>query len=285
MADFPESLKRRLKPALRRGRRGLARALRGYDSADLHAQLLALGIRPRDTIMLHSGFAGDSGFGGTPADVIDAIGQAIGADGNLVMMSSSYRGSAEAWAASAPLFDVLKTPSAMGLISETFRRMDGVHRSLSPLHPVLARGPLAAWIVADHQHLAYSCGPGSPFERVLNLEAKILFYDAPYRAMTWMHHVEHRLQDALPVPLYEPEPVSLQVRDHDGRSLSVRQYCFSAAARERRAFEQVQAGLEAAGDLLRARLGNSRLIIVPAARVLACAQALTDSGPGIYRAG
>ena len=37
-----------------------------------------------------------------------------------------------------------KTPSAVGLVNELFRRQPGVQRSLHPYNTLAARGPLAA---------------------------------------------------------------------------------------------------------------------------------------------
>src|SRR5438094_10151405 len=68
----------------------------------------------------------------------------------------------------------------MGLITEAFRRRSGVLRSLNPVHPVLALGPEAAKLVADHERQLHSCGKGSPFAKLYDLKAKILFLDAPF---------------------------------------------------------------------------------------------------------
>jgi aminoglycoside 3-N-acetyltransferase len=199
------------------------------------------------------------------------------------MMSIPYRGSSQRYAESNPLFDVRRTPSAVGLISEVFRRRAGVIRSLNPLHPVLAYGPLASWLTADHEKSPYSCGQGSPFERFLKLDGKFLFFDAPYSAMTFMHYVEDRSMRHLPVELYERQPTVLRVRDHAGREIGVRQYFFSKDAREHRNFVTIERGLLAERQLHSTKIGNTKLLAVRATHVVECANALVAQGSGFYR--
>jgi aminoglycoside 3-N-acetyltransferase len=86
-------------------------------------------------------------------------------------------------------FDVKNTMSAMGVITEIFRANPGVLRSLNPAHPVLAFGPDAPWLIADHDKTLYSCGPGSPFEKMLQLNAKALFFDVPLQRMTFFYYL------------------------------------------------------------------------------------------------
>jgi aminoglycoside 3-N-acetyltransferase len=282
-SNFPRRLKERARPFYLRGRQWLARALFAYGVDDLKAAVGTLGIGAGDSLLLHSGFRRDSGFKGEPGDVIDGLLDVLGPEGHLLMMSMAYRGSSEGYCAGDPLFDITRTPSALGLLSEVFRRRQGVLRSLNPLHPVLAHGPLAGWLVADHDKCAHSCGRGSPFERFLKLDGKFLFLDAPYSALTFMHYVEDCFRGRLPVELYAPEPAIVRVRDARGREIRLRQYCFSAAARARRNFAPIEQKLRAEGRMRGLRVGNSRLLAVRARDVLDCAAALLEQGAGFYR--
>jgi aminoglycoside 3-N-acetyltransferase len=283
MNTWRDKLRRHAKPLVRAVRRAAARTFHGHGSAELDRALATVGLTAGDTVMVHSGFRAASGFTGTPSDVIACLERAIAPDGNLLMMAMPYRGATEAYAARDPLFDARRSPAATGIIAETFRRRADVRRSLSPFHPVLAAGPLAVWLTADHERTPYTCGRGTPFERLLELDGRLLFYDAPYSAMTFMHYVEDRCRDDLPVALYGEEPVLVRVRDAAGRERSVRQYYFSAAARERRHFAPIEALLETRGQLRRARAGNSQLLCVDARDVLAAATSLLADGRGFYR--
>ena len=276
-------LKQQLKPTVLRGRRWWARTRHAYDVQALIACVRTLGIEAGDCVLLHSGFEHGSGYTGSPGSVIDGLLELLGPEGHLLMMSMPYRGASELYAASDPLFDVRRTPSAVGLLSEILRRRDGVLRSLSPLHPVLAHGPLAAWLVSDHEQFAYSCGSGTPFARLLGLAGKFLFLDAPYGALTFMHHVEDHYRTRLPVELYAPQAARMRLRDYAGRERVVAQYFFSAEARARRHFTPIEQTLQRAGQLRHARVGNSRLACVGAVDVMGCAGELLAAGTGFYR--
>ena len=281
--DHGVTLKQRLKPLYFRGQGLLARAVFAYSRPALEDKLRTLGIESGDSVLVHSGFHRASGFTGTPSDVVESLLNVVGSDGNLLMLSIPYRGSSQKFAEADPLFDVARTPSSVGLISEVFRRRSDVHRSLSPLHPVLACGPLAEWLVADHDKCAHSCGNGSPFERFLSLGGKFLFFDAKFSSLTFMHYVEHYFMDRSPVDLYHQTPAMVRVKDHHGRERKVRQFFFSEAARQRRDFSPVDRKLRSDGTLRSARIGNTQLLSVNARDVMQCAATLLEQGQGLYR--
>ncbi len=66
------------------------------------------------------------------------------------------------------VFDPDTIPSDMGLISETFRRRSGVHRSRHPYHPVAALGPRAGEMLRDHERSNVPDGPETPYGRLIS---------------------------------------------------------------------------------------------------------------------
>ena len=135
------------------------------------------------------------GSRGGPQQIIDCILNVIGDAGNLLMVSMPYTGTTDDYLKAVKIFDVIKTESSMGIITEIFRRNKDVVRSLNPAHPILAFGPDAKWIVSDHDKTMYSCGKDSPFEKLLELDAKALFFDVPFRTMTFFHYLEDKSKD------------------------------------------------------------------------------------------
>lgn len=280
---LPARVKQRAKPLYRSGRRWLAQTFYGHGIDELLAAVRQLGITAGDSVMMHSRFNRESGFKGGPADIVEGLLSMLGPDGHLLMMSMAYGGASEDYCAGDPLFDVKRTPSVVGVLTEVFRRRDGVLRSLNPLHPVLAHGPLAAWIVADHDTCVLSCGKGSPFDRFWKLDGKFLFLDASYSSLTFMHYVEDHFRDRLPVELYDPEVATVRVRDGAGCEFRLRHQCFSATARARRNFALIEGKLRADGRMREVRVGRSRLLGVRARDVFDCAAALVEQGTGFYR--
>ena len=79
----------------------------------------------------------------------------------------------------------------MGLVSEYFRRRPDVVRSLHPTHPILVHGPDAEAIVAAHPACLYPCGPDTPFDRLLALDGKVVFFNVEFAVFTFFHYLEH----------------------------------------------------------------------------------------------
>jgi len=281
-ASMAKLLKHRLRRAYGNGQRLIAQQLFGYSPGELEPVLRSLGLGAGDSILMHSGFRRVSGFRGTAADVIQSLLKVIDPNGHLLMMSIPYRGSSQHYAEREAMFDVRQSPSAVGLISEIFRRRPDVLRSLSPFHPVLAYGPLAAWLTADHEKCLYSCGKGSPFERFLSLDGKFLFFDAPFSSLTFMHYVEDHFRARLPVELYHREAATLRAKEASGREVTVRHFYFSEAARRRRHFAPLETALLRDGLMRTATVGNTRMSSVTARSVVDCATRLLDEGPGLY---
>ena len=148
-----------------------------YDAHRLEQKLRALGIGAGDAILMQSAFSTLNGFEGEASEIVDCVLRIIGPDGHLFMVSMPYGGAAVDYLRGGTTFDVRRTPSQMGFLSELFRRRKGVLRSGNPMHPVLAYGPRAEWFVEAHEDLPHSCGEGSPFEKMLELDTKALLFD------------------------------------------------------------------------------------------------------------
>jgi aminoglycoside N3'-acetyltransferase len=100
-------------------------------------------------------------------------------------------------------YDMKKTPSSVGLISELFRRQGGSLRSLHPLSSVAAQGPLAAELL--HNNLNDSRplphGIDSPYYRICRAGGTVLGLGIPLiKAMTILHVAEEVCDGQWPVP-------------------------------------------------------------------------------------
>jgi aminoglycoside 3-N-acetyltransferase len=274
--------KNRLRGLLLRGKQAFVRAFRSYDKPALVAALRRLGAGEGRALLVHSSFRAGNGFRGLPGDAIDAMQEAVGESGHLLMVSLPYRSSALAYFRVTDRFDARATPSAMGLLSELFRRRDGVLRSLHPMHPVLARGPKAAWIVGGHERCPYSCGPGSPFDKLLQLDGMVAFFDAPFAAFTFFHFLEHRVCARAGVSLYHETPFRVTVACPDGVERVVDCRVFSEEAMRRRRFPVLEEELRRRRLVRGLRIGNTRLEAVELREVVACVDAMADRGEFFY---
>jgi amino acid adenylation domain-containing protein len=265
------SLGRALRGLYIRQRQNIMRRFFSYTPMQLENTLKTMGITAGDTVLMHSAFHVFNGFAGTPDQVIACVLNVIGESGNLAMVSMPYTGSTAAYLRTGIPFDVRQTRSAMGVITEIFRHTPRVVRSANPAHPVLAWGPAASWLIADHEHTRYSCGKGSPFEKLVHLQAKALLFDVSLRTLTFFHYVQDLLQNTFPVNLYEDMPVESSVIDANGNTKMVKTYVFSSASRRHRSHNLRQVLIQ--NKLInRQKIGNTQLIVLNLQDVVECAQ-------------
>jgi aminoglycoside 3-N-acetyltransferase len=150
------------------------------------ADLQALGVKQSGTMLVHSSYkslgAGVEGI----EQVIETLRAALGDEGTLLIPTLSY----ESVPADKRVFHVSKTPSDVGAITEYFRKMPGVVRSLHPTHSVAAVGKNAAIIVKNHHKDDSPVGANSPFRKLRDLGGQILMLGCGLKPNTSMHGVE-----------------------------------------------------------------------------------------------
>jgi aminoglycoside N3'-acetyltransferase len=282
-ALISEKQKRFLKTKVNTVKIRWAKTFFGYNAEAITAALKGMGVLETDTLMVHANFEPDSGFEGTPTDLVTALVDLVGKNGNLMMVSIPFRGSAYDYLLQNKPFHIKKTVSMMGLVTEMFRRKSGTVRSLHPTHPVLVYGKDSAWTAADHATCLFPCGIGTPFDKFLQLKGKILFFDVGFGAITFFHYVEDRVKDKLPFPVYYDQKFSITVIGEKEDPQVVHTYAFTkGVVRDAKKLEEEMARQ---GKIVRRRVGNSRLILVNAEDVVSVFTAMVESGNYPYAVG
>lgn len=77
-----------------------------------------------------------------------------------------------------------------GILAETIRTWPGAIRSAHPDAGMSAIGERAAWLTADHP-FRYGYGEGSPLEKLVIADGKVLMLGAPLDTITLLHFAEH----------------------------------------------------------------------------------------------
>lgn len=185
----------------------------------LAAQLGALGVEPGETLLAHSSLSSLGWVCGGAVAVVQALLDALGPQGTLVVPTQTGELSDPAlWAnppvpeewwerirATLPAYDPLVTPSrGVGVIPETVRNWPGARRSAHPQTSFAALGPRAAEIVDGH---APDCrlGERSPLARLEATGARVLLLGAGYGSCTSFHLAEYRMPSPL-VAVGRPAP-------------------------------------------------------------------------------
>lgn len=223
-------------------------------SAVLDALRALLPDGPR-LVMLHSSLSACGRVVGGAEAVIAAI-ETWNSGGTTAMPTHSY--CYPSATGEAPLFDRHTTRSVVGAITEKFRQMPGVQRSLHPTHALSAIGPAAEFLVTGHETCDTPCGPATPYERLVAADAAVVMFGASLDAYTFFHTAE----DAAAVPyLFEPAPVTLRYLDAEGRerTMTMRRHDMRVA----RSFSEKDAWLESLGLLRRQSLGRGELLLIP----------------------
>ena len=171
------------------------------------AQLGAAGLRPGDTVLVHSSLSALGWVCGGATTVVTALLDVLGGTGTLVVPAQSADNSDPAgwrnppvpeswWAeirASMPPYDPRTTPSTgVGVIPETVRNWPGAVRSAHPQTSFAALGARAAEVVAEHA-LDSQLGERSPLARLEAVGARVLLLGVGFDSCTAFHLAEYRL--------------------------------------------------------------------------------------------
>ncbi|NIA20800.1 MAG: hypothetical protein GWP05_02260 [Anaerolineaceae bacterium] len=179
--------------------------------------LRRLGVRSGGVLLVHSSLKSLGRVEGGPAALIAALQDVVRPRGTLAMPTLSY----EEIGPDRPRFDVRRTRSCTGLVTEVFRTMPGARRSLHPTHSLAAWGRLRDEIVDGHERCT-SPGPrGSPWRRLVEHDGQILFIGCGLSANTMLHCVE----EWAPVPgSLKAEMQPLETVDYEGRVIPTPQH-------------------------------------------------------------
>jgi aminoglycoside 3-N-acetyltransferase len=278
----PRSVKKTLKQWYRTGKRQAQRAFQSFGPADFLRVLEQLGIRNGDVVLVHCAYDSFAGFTGGVTDVIAGLQQAVGQDGAVLMPTQPFSGSAIELARSGKVFDVRRTASQMGILSELFRRSVGVVRSTHPTHPVAGWGAKADALLRDHARAATPCGKGSPYARAGEAAGKILFLGTDITVMTYFHCLEEELEPAMPKSPFTRETYALQSRDERGQIIETSTRLFDQDMSRRRNMLPLQAALSQAGAWRTAQAGTLRASSVAMADVRRICSEMAKQGRFFY---
>ncbi|HOJ10030.1 MAG TPA: AAC(3) family N-acetyltransferase [Clostridiales bacterium] len=151
---------------------------------DIKFSLELMGIVKGDVLIVHSSLSSIGYVDGGADSVIDALLETVGDEGTIVM--STLTG----W---FDHFDADTSPSAVGKISEVFRKRNNAYRSLHPVHSVAAIGKHAKYITDGHNNCETGCGQGTPYYKIKELNGKIMLLGVDMDRNTIMHCLEEEI--------------------------------------------------------------------------------------------
>jgi len=173
----------------------------------LREDLQKLGVRPGDILFVHSSLSSIGWVCGGEVTVCNALLDAVGKDGTIVMPAHTRSNSDPAeWEAppvpaawhdtireTMPAFDPDRSlTEGVGKIPECFRHYPETYRSNHPQTSFSANGKDAVYITEGHA-LTPQFGDDSPIGRGLKKDAKVLLIGVGYDRCSALHYAETKL--------------------------------------------------------------------------------------------
>lgn len=291
-------LKRTVKAALealrrRRSERQLRQSGRHVTRADLARDLARLGIRPGDTVFLHSSLKSLGYVEGGASSVIGALQDAVGAEGTLLvptyyLPAGTVKATCEM---EGYVFDPRSHGTNMGRLPETFLREAATHRSVHPTHSVSAWGRHAQYLTEAHHRAPSIFGEGSPWQRFVGLDgAKVLGLGISMGPVTFYHVLEDAMGERFPEPIWEERTYRLPCLDQDGKRWDVPVRPFAPAVAARRIDHAAREDLRAyfrdefvrAGLRVNGKVGEGDSWFIPARAFYDHLEKMAGQGITIY---
>jgi len=156
--------------------------------------LKELGVKNGDVLLFHSSLKSFGFVEGGADAVIDGVLDAVLPNGTAVvptLVQKNFNDAYKTW-------DKNTSPSDVGIITETFRLRKNALRSDQATHSVAAIGKHANEITSTHVSSAprphaygeYAFSTGSPWQKIYELDGKILFMGVDLTVNTFRHFVE-----------------------------------------------------------------------------------------------
>lgn len=207
------------------------------------------GVDRNGVLIVHSSFAKLSRAGWRAEDACAAFLKAM-PNGTVMMPTMTWR----TVTPQNPVFDVLRTPSHTGVLTEVFRTQFATDRSLHPTHSVAGCGPLAERLLSYHHRGTTPCPASSPYGLLRDYPASILLLEVGLESCTAFHHAEEIVAvDHYVRPVSESEAYDLIDRDGTVHKVRTRRHL-----RLDRDFPKFEPYLAALGELVSGVVADSR---------------------------
>jgi len=259
-----------------------ARQFRSFSPEEFAETLQKLGLVEGDLLFVHSSYDAFAGFTGKPTDVIAALEASVSRRGALMMPTIPYTGTAVEYVEDTPIFDVARTPSRVGLLTELFRRSAGVVRSVHPTHAVAIWGDEAPALAGDHHTASTPCGQGSPYAKLLERDGKVLLAGTDIGCLTLYHTFEEALEQKLPSSPFTSTAFTLSSRLRDGSMLVTTTRLFEPAISRTRNLTKLVPELKRDGAWREIRIGGLNLVLLRARDIRDAVFALAVRGIYCY---
>ncbi len=148
--------------------------------------------------------------------------ETIGEEGTLIVPTYSMKGTMmNTCLDNNYLFDPRTDIKGLGAVPSAVLKWKGVKSSIHPTHCVSAIGRHADFITNSHHIAESTFGKGSPWEKFINLNGKLLGLGVTLGPITFYHVLEDLELDNFPLPVRMEKKYWLKCKDWDGNIIEI----------------------------------------------------------------
>ncbi len=239
------------------------------DQANIASSLKEAGLGAPALLLVHSSLRSVGPIDGGGEAMIEGLRAAVGAQGTLMMPAFNY-----SHPLPDPYFDPAQTPGRTGALTEIFRVMPGVRRSLHPTHSVAAVGASADELIREHWRV-HAFGIESPIDRLAREGGWVLLVGVTHTSNSTIHVGESHagavrfFHTPGPLPIARMRMPNGSIRDHP---LDTTPGCSAA-------FNAVEGPLRRRGAIRDLRLGRAACQLVRGRDVIQTVAAMLKDDP------
>lgn len=229
-----------------------------YTKEDLKKCMADMGLKPTDALMVHSSMKAVGEVDGGADTVVDAFMEYL-KDGLFMTPTHTWAQMGKDY----PVFDPKTEPACVGIIPNIFRQREGVVRSLHPTHSIAAYGVGASEYIKGEENATTPCMVGGAWDRLRDIDAKILLLGVNHVKNTFIHAVG----EVLDVPeRLTAEPTLFKIVMPDGSLKEVQMYRHynRHTAHISESFEKLRLAYEECGAAKNVKFGDADCILCDA---------------------
>jgi len=230
---------------------------------ELENDFKKIGVKSGDVVLVHSSLSRIGHLNDGPKTFVDALLNVVGESGTILMPTSPNAVYQADYIRINKVFDVLNTPSKTGKITEYFRTLPGVKRSLHPTEPVSGIGANVDYFIGEHFNELTPYTKKSPFYRVSEKGGKILYVGVTLSmAGTNLHTLEDAVDFKFPV--YLNEIFEVEIIDEHGKKHLVKTKVHDPIYSKKRKCDDLISMFIQDGAMKKVRVGEAETLLVDA---------------------
>jgi len=188
-----------------------------------HIFIKELGIKTGDVVFIHNSI--DRLNLGFPFyQILTLIQKITGEQGTILFPTYPTKLSSYKYLLNEDIFNVRKTPSYTGILTEIARRQKKAIRSLHPTKSVCALGRYAQELTNAHQYSPFPYDSCSPYNKIMKYNGKIIGLGVSTMNLSFVYCVDDSLKEEFPVNPYRKKLFEVQCVNYDGKVEIVKTY-------------------------------------------------------------